>query len=278
MSNSNSNSLPFGNSLQNSNNFPVRINPLSSFQMGSSSSPIRPTLPKKRLYVKLTQEEKGYFSNLFQLVDSQGLGKLKNKDAANFMKKSGLNKNILKNIFLIASPKSKQYLERDEFYVALRLIALAQNNMPFNEQAIILNKPIPPLPNFNLKKDFLADGDASFELRDDEKVKYKRIVSAEAQIGEGVKVDFEQVSQHQASNTTTETDINRSGNNTQTSRERIAQLRETQKNLLAKEAEATELGKTITDRLEEIITREEITEPAEAERTDGEGHPLTCYQ
>ena len=48
--------------------------------MGSSSSPIRPTLPKKRLYVKLTQEEKGYFSNLFQLVDAQGLGKLKNKD------------------------------------------------------------------------------------------------------------------------------------------------------------------------------------------------------
>ena len=172
---SNSNSH-FGNSLQNSNNFPVRINPLSSFQLNNSSSPqTRPMLPKKRLYVKLTQEEKGYFSNLFQLVDSQGMGKLTNKEAANFMKKSGLNKNILKNIFLIASPKSKQYLERDEFYVALRLIALAQNNMPYNEQAIILNKPIPPLPNFNLKKDFLADGDASFELRDDEKVKYKRI-------------------------------------------------------------------------------------------------------
>ena len=66
--NSNSNSLPFGNSLQNSNNFPVRINPLSSFQMGSSSSPIRPTLPKKRLYVKLTQEEKGYFSRYFYLI------------------------------------------------------------------------------------------------------------------------------------------------------------------------------------------------------------------
>ena len=176
-SNSNSNNIPFANSLQNSNNnFPVRINPLSSFQINNSSSPqTRPTLIKKRLYVKLTQEEKGYFSNLFQLVDTQNMGKLKNKDAANFMKKSGLNKNILKNIFLIAQPKSKQFLERDEFYVALRLIALAQNNMPYNEQAIILNKPIPPLPNFNLKKDFLADGDTSFELRDDEKVKYKRI-------------------------------------------------------------------------------------------------------
>ena len=174
-SNSNNN-VPFINSLQNTNNFPIRINPLSSFQMPNSSSPpAKSSLTKKRLYVKLTQEEKGYYSNLFQLVDSQGMGKIKNKDAANFMKKSGLNRNILKNIFLIAQPKSKQYLERDEFYVALRLIALAQNNMPFNEQAIILNKPLPPLPNFNLKKDFFADGDSSFELKDDEKVKYKRI-------------------------------------------------------------------------------------------------------
>ena len=34
--------------------------------------------------------------------------------------------------------------------------------------------PLPPLPNFNLKKDFLADDDNLFEMRDDEKVKYKR--------------------------------------------------------------------------------------------------------
>ena len=129
---------------------------------------------KKHLYVKLTQEEKGYYSNLFQLVDGDNIGKLKAKDAANFMKKSGLSKEVLKNIYLIASQSSKQFLERDEFYVALRLIALAQNNMPYDERAIILNKPIPPLPNFNLKKDYLSDNDYLFEMRDDDKVKYKR--------------------------------------------------------------------------------------------------------
>ena len=156
------------NFLQNNNN-PVRINPLS-FQGNQG----RANSQKKRLYVKLTQEEKGYYSNLFQLVDDQNFGKLKAKDAANFMKKSGLSKDILKNIYLIASQSSKQFLEKDEFYVALRLIALAQNNMPYNAQAIITNKPLPPLPNFNLKKDFLADDDNLFEMRDDEKVKYKR--------------------------------------------------------------------------------------------------------
>ena len=32
---------------------------------------------KKHLYVKLTQEEKGYFFNLFQLVDNDNIRKLK---------------------------------------------------------------------------------------------------------------------------------------------------------------------------------------------------------
>jgi len=168
-----SNSNNFNNNNNNNflqNNNPVRINPIASFQgdQGRASS------QKKRLYVKLTQEEKGYYSNLFQLVDDQNFGKLKAKDAANFMKKSGLSKETLKNIYFIASQSSKQFLEKDEFYVALRLIALAQNNMPYNAQAIITNKPLPPLPNFNLKKDFLADDDNLFEMRDDEKVKYKR--------------------------------------------------------------------------------------------------------
>ena len=175
-SNSNTNNTnniySFNNSQQN-NHFPIRINPISNFPL-NNSIPLRPNSQKKRLYVKLTQEEKGYFSNLFQLVDNDNIGKLKAKDAANFMKKSGLNKDTLKNIYYIASQSSKQFLERDEFYVALRLIALAQNNMPYNAQAIITNRPLPPLPNFNLKKDYLSDDDALFEMRDDEKTKYKR--------------------------------------------------------------------------------------------------------
>ena len=47
------------------------------------------------------------------------------------MKKSGLSKDTLKSIYLIASQYNKQFLERDEFYVALKLI---QNNMPNNSQ------------------------------------------------------------------------------------------------------------------------------------------------
>ena len=42
-----------------------------------------------------------------------------------FFKRSGLSTDVLKNIWLIAARTSNEYLTRDEFYVALRLIAYA---------------------------------------------------------------------------------------------------------------------------------------------------------
>ena len=57
----------------------------------------------------------------------------------------------MKIIWIISAQTDHQYLERDEFYVALRLVALAQNNLEFSEESIRLNHPIPPLPKFDLK-------------------------------------------------------------------------------------------------------------------------------
>lgn len=44
-----------------------------------------------------------------------------------------------------------QFLEKDEFYLALRLIALAQNNLEVSEESIRLNHPVPPLPRIDMK-------------------------------------------------------------------------------------------------------------------------------
>jgi hypothetical protein len=41
------------------------------------------------------------------------------------MKTSGLEKNILKNKWLIAAQNSNNQMDKEEFFVALRLIALA---------------------------------------------------------------------------------------------------------------------------------------------------------
>ena len=59
-----------------------------------------------------------------------------------YLKKSNLQKQVLKEIWLIAAQSSNTYILRDEFYVALRLIALAQNNMPFNAQIVHIFKKL----------------------------------------------------------------------------------------------------------------------------------------
>jgi hypothetical protein len=107
----------------------------------------------EKLILKMTNEEKGFFSNLFDMVDENSLGRLEGKAAANFLKKSGLPKDILKKIWIISAKTDPKNIERDEFYIALRLIALAQNNMDCSEESIRLNHPIPPLPQFHLKND-----------------------------------------------------------------------------------------------------------------------------
>jgi hypothetical protein len=108
----------------------------------------------KRISVKLTKEERGYYSNLFEIANNNNINnRVEGKDGAQFFKKSGLSKEVLKNIWLMAAQTNLSWLERDEFYVGLRLIALTQNNMPADEKSIVYNNPLPPLPKFDLKSE-----------------------------------------------------------------------------------------------------------------------------
>jgi len=129
---------------------------------------------KKFLKVKLTEDEDIYYNNIFESLDIKNLGKLDSKEAAEFLKKSGLSRNILKTIWLIASRSSISYIERNEFYVALRLIALAQNNFPYTEESVEKNTPIPPLPYFKYK--IKADNErVIYKMSQNNKIKYKKL-------------------------------------------------------------------------------------------------------
>ena len=68
--------------------------------------------------------------------DSNTLG---GQDAVTFFKKSGLSVDKLREIWKVAAKTSNEYLTKDEFYVALRLIAYAQNNMRCDEDAIMFD-------------------------------------------------------------------------------------------------------------------------------------------
>jgi len=71
----------------------------------------------------LKNREHGYYANLLAQVDKKGEGKVGGKEAVDFFKSSNLSVDKLKHIWLLAARTSNLFLTRDEFYVALRLIA-----------------------------------------------------------------------------------------------------------------------------------------------------------
>ena len=72
--------------------------------------------------IKLAAKEHGFYSNMYSQAAGEG-NSVKGKEAVTFFKRSGLPVDKLKQIWLIAARTSNEYLTKEEFYVALRLIA-----------------------------------------------------------------------------------------------------------------------------------------------------------
>lgn len=75
----------------------------------------------------MTNQERGYYSNMLALARPADPSKVTGAEAVAFFRKSNLPNEKLKAIWTIAARSSAEYLTKDEFYIALRLIAYAQN-------------------------------------------------------------------------------------------------------------------------------------------------------
>ncbi|XP_072338941.1 epidermal growth factor receptor substrate 15-like 1 isoform X5 [Scyliorhinus torazame] len=98
--------------------------------------------------VSLTQLSIGnpMYETYYRQVDPAHTGKVGPNEAALFLKKSGLSDAILGKIWELADPEGKGYLDKQGFYVALRLVACAQNGHDVNLSS--LNVTLPP-PKFH---------------------------------------------------------------------------------------------------------------------------------
>lgn len=81
-------------------------------------------------------------------ADPSGNNKVGGKEGVTFFKRSGIPTDQLKNIWIFAAKTSPEYLLRDEFYLALRLIAYAQNGIQPTEESIRFNLEV-QLPKFD---------------------------------------------------------------------------------------------------------------------------------
>ncbi|XP_069088785.1 epidermal growth factor receptor substrate 15 [Pleurodeles waltl] len=114
------------------------------------------------------------YEKYFRQVESGNTGKVLASDAALFLKRSGLTDLILGKIWDLADTDGKGYLNKQEFYVALRLVSCAQSGHDVSLSS--LNVVVPP-PRFHdtgspLLVGAAAPADIPWAVQVEEKTKY----------------------------------------------------------------------------------------------------------
>uniref|UniRef100_A0A7N9CLA7 Epidermal growth factor receptor pathway substrate 15 n=1 Tax=Macaca fascicularis TaxID=9541 RepID=A0A7N9CLA7_MACFA len=110
-------------------------------------------------------------------VDTGNTGRVFASDAAAFLKKSGLPDLILGKIWDLADTDGKGILNKQEFFVALRLVACAQNGLEVSLSS--LNLAVPPPRFHDTSSPLLISGTSAAELpwavKHEDKAKYDAI-------------------------------------------------------------------------------------------------------
>ncbi|XP_036369569.1 epidermal growth factor receptor substrate 15-like 1 isoform X3 [Octopus sinensis] len=75
---------------------------------------------------KIVGPHAGIYEGYYLQADPTNTGSIGALDAARFLKKSSLKENVLSQIWDLSDPTGKGYLEKPGFFIALKLIALAQ--------------------------------------------------------------------------------------------------------------------------------------------------------
>lgn len=119
----------------------------------------------------------------FKEVDTKGKAIIPALQAATFLKKSGLKQSYLSQIWELADSKGKGSLDKQGFFVALKLIALVQNGHEASINNLLISTPAPKMGSSN--KGSLSnnvsptdDHNSDWAINENEKVKYEKIFNS----------------------------------------------------------------------------------------------------
>lgn len=90
-----------------------------------------------------TEVEKLRFQSLFNSIDTTNKGMVTPQQTVLFLKRSSLEQHKLSMIWNIADADKKGYLSKDDFFVALKLVALAQIGKEISRESLSLPSPLP---------------------------------------------------------------------------------------------------------------------------------------
>lgn len=100
--------------------------------------------------MKLDAREQQYYAELFQACDVEGSGKITGPKATELFLASGVSSDILKQINELCGANRLGHFGRSQFYIALKLVALAQAGLPLRLDALNPGVEI-QLPKFTSK-------------------------------------------------------------------------------------------------------------------------------
>uniref|UniRef100_A0A4W5Q7A1 Epidermal growth factor receptor pathway substrate 15 n=1 Tax=Hucho hucho TaxID=62062 RepID=A0A4W5Q7A1_9TELE len=124
------------------------------------------------------------YDKYYRQVDPSGSGRVAAADAALFLKRSGLADLVLGKIWDLADSERKGSLNDQQFFVALRLVACAQNGLEVALKS--LNLAVPP-PKFHDTSSPLLPGGVSIDgpwvVKMEEKLKFDAIFDSLSPVG-----------------------------------------------------------------------------------------------
>ena len=99
------------------------------------------------LKVKLSIQERTNYEKILAFANPQIPDRVTGPEAVTFFKRSGLPLDRLKDIWRMSARTANDFITKEEFFVSLRLIAYAQNNMRCEEESILIDLEV-GLPRF----------------------------------------------------------------------------------------------------------------------------------
>ncbi|XP_029987418.1 epidermal growth factor receptor substrate 15 isoform X2 [Sphaeramia orbicularis] len=136
--------------------------------------------------LSLTQLSSGnpIYDKYYRQVDPTGSGRVAAADAALFLKRSGLADLVLGKIWDLADSERKGSLNKQQFFIALRLVACAQNGLEVALKS--LNVAVPPPKFHDTSSPLLAGGvaaDIPWVVKPEEKMKFDSIFDSLGPVG-----------------------------------------------------------------------------------------------
>ncbi|XP_054835580.1 epidermal growth factor receptor substrate 15-like 1 isoform X3 [Eublepharis macularius] len=114
------------------------------------------------------------YETYYKKVDPACVGRIGASDAALFLKKSGLADAVLGKIWDLADPEGKGFLDKQGFFIALRLVACAQSGHDVSLTNLHLTLP-PPKFHDSPSPLLISSSDTHWAVRVEEKAKFDGI-------------------------------------------------------------------------------------------------------